>query len=83
MTIATAQVSRCAAPASSYSDLELSQLHAQAENALSVALWHLRQPTVNLHGATRKAVQALAALGELRSLHMLTAERCAHTGGSR
>lgn len=66
MTIATAQVSRCAAPASSYSDLELSQLHAQAENALSVALWHLRQPSVNVSGAARKAVQALDALGRLR-----------------
>lgn len=38
------------------------QLHADAHNALSMAVFYLRQPTVNVPGARRKAVQALAAL---------------------
>lgn len=38
------------------------QLHAAAHNALSMALHYLRQPTANVPGARRKAVQALAAL---------------------
>lgn len=38
------------------------QLHAQAHNALSMALHYLNQPQANLPGARRKAVQALAAL---------------------
>lgn len=67
MTTSTHLVSRCAVPASRYSDLELSQLHAQAENALSVALWHMRQPNANLAGAARKAVQAMKAMHELRT----------------
>ena len=67
MTTSTHQVSRCAAPASHYSDLELSRLHAQAENALSVALWHMRQPNANLAGAARKTVQAMKAMHELRT----------------
>jgi hypothetical protein len=49
-------------------DMELAQLQAHAENALSVALWHLRQPVANVPGAARKAVQALKALQELRGL---------------
>lgn len=49
-------------------DMELAQLQAHAENALSVALWHLRQPVANVPGAARKAVQALKALHELRGL---------------
>lgn len=51
-------------------ELELSQLMAQAENALAMASWHLRQPCANVPGATRKAVQALAALNQLHDLAM-------------
>lgn len=47
-------------------EFELAQLHASAENALSVALYHLRQPAANIPGAARKTVQALAALNRLR-----------------
>lgn len=42
------------------------QLHAQAENALRMALYYLRQPVTNAPGATRKAVQALASLNQLQ-----------------
>ena len=38
------------------------QLHADAHNALSMAVFYLRQPHVDVPGARRKAVQALAAL---------------------
>lgn len=41
------------------------QLHAQAHNALAMALHYLRQPSGNVPGAARKAVQALAALRRL------------------
>lgn len=41
------------------------QLHADAHNALAMALHYLRQPTANVPGAARKTVQALAALREL------------------
>ena len=42
--------------------LDQIQLHAQAANALAMALHYVRQPSSNVPGATRKAVQALAAL---------------------
>ena len=48
------------------------QLHAQAHNALSMALHYLRQPQANVPGAARKAVQALAALRSLDSAHVCT-----------
>lgn len=38
------------------------QLHADAHNALCMAVFYLRQPTANVPGATRKTVQALVAL---------------------
>lgn len=38
------------------------QLHAEAHNALSMAVFYLRQPQANVPGARRKAVLALAAL---------------------
>lgn len=38
------------------------QTFAHAHNALSMALYYLRQPSGNVPGAMRKAVQALAAL---------------------
>ena len=44
------------------------QLHADAHNALAMALHYLRQPgPANVPGATRKAVQALAALRSMGS----------------
>lgn len=45
------------------------QLHAEAHNALAMALHYLRQPSgLNVPGAKRKAVQALAALRRLNAL---------------
>lgn len=38
------------------------QLHADAHNALSMAVFYLRQPQANTAAAKRKAIQALAAL---------------------
>lgn len=38
------------------------QLHAEAHNALNMAVFYLRQPQTNTVAARRKAVQALAAL---------------------
>jgi len=42
------------------------QIHARAVNSLAMALHYLRQPESNLPGASRKAVQALAAINALR-----------------
>ena len=44
---------------------DLIQLHAEAHNALAMALHYLHQPVANVPGAARKAVQALAALDRL------------------
>ena len=41
------------------------QHYADAHNALQMALHYMRQPQVNVPGAVRKAVQALAALRRL------------------
>lgn len=38
------------------------QLHADAHNALNMAVFYLRQPQANTAAARRKAIQALAAL---------------------
>ena len=38
------------------------QLHADAHNALNMAVFYLRQPQVNTAAARRKAIQALTAL---------------------
>ena len=62
--------STSAAPVNPLNELEISQLYAQAENALSLALFHLRQPAANVPGAARKAVQALSALNALRSVEV-------------
>ena len=51
------------------------QLHADAHNALTMALHYLRQPTANVPGAARKTVQALAAL---RALFVLNASDAAN-----
>lgn len=60
--------SRNAAPASpSTGTPDPIQLHADAHNALSMAVFYLRQPTANVPGARRKVVQALAALQGLHS----------------
>ena len=44
------------------------QAQQEAENALAMALHYVRSGATNVQGATRKAVQALAALNELRDL---------------
>ena len=48
------------------------QLHAAAHNALAMALHYLRQPQANVPGASRKAVQALAALRSLGNADVCT-----------
>ena len=67
MTTVTDLASRRAAPhAPATGNPDPIQLHAEAHNALAMALHYLRQPACNIPGATRKAVQALAALGRLQ-----------------
>ena len=46
------------------------QLHAEAHNALAMALHYLRSPAANVPGARRKAAQALAALRRLESAEL-------------
>lgn len=53
-------------PTTTTGDQDAIQLHAKAENALSMALHYLRQPVSNAPGAARKAVQALASLNQLQ-----------------
>ena len=61
-----AATSRALAPASPTTGTPDSiQLHAQAHNALNMAVFYLRQPHANVPGARRKAIQALAALRNL------------------
>lgn len=67
MTTVVTLAGRRPACQSTTEELEAIQLHAHAENALSVALFYLRLPAPNLPGATRKTVQALAALGRLNA----------------
>lgn len=64
MTCISRKASRITAPATlSITDTpDPIQLHADAHNALSMALHYLSQPKANVLGARRKAVQALAAL---------------------
>ena len=65
--------SRCAAPSLSATGTpDPIQLHADAHNALAMALHYLRQPHANVPGAARKAVQALAALRSLGSADVCT-----------
>ena len=63
MTAITQQASRAALPITGTPDPI--QLHADAHNALSMAVFYLRQPTANVSGARRKAIQALSALRSL------------------
>lgn len=67
MPQSTSTASPCPVLPSPFTELEQAQLFAHAENSLSVALYHLRQPAANVPGAARKAVQALAALNRLRA----------------
>lgn len=46
--------------------LDAIQLHAQAENALSMALHYMRQTASNVPGAARKTVQALDAMNRIK-----------------
>ncbi len=60
---AISQVSRRAASTSPATRaLDPIQLHADAHNALNMAVFYLRQPQANTTAARRKAIQALAAL---------------------
>ena len=52
-------------PALKASHTDPIQLHAEAHNALAMAVHYLTQPRANVPGAARKAVQALAALRRL------------------
>lgn len=45
------------------------QIHARAVNSLRMALHYLNQAESNVPGAGRKAVQALAAINQLRAVH--------------
>lgn len=57
------QASRRAAPTSPVmGTIDPIQLHADAHNALNMAVFYLRQPQANTAAARRKAIQALAAL---------------------
>lgn len=62
---ATTQAGRSAAPTPTTGTPDLIQLHAEAHNALSMTVYYLRQPSANVPGARRKAIQALAALRNL------------------
>ncbi len=55
-------------PTTTPQELATMQAHQAAENALSMALHYLRSSASNIPGATRKAVQALAALNDLQAL---------------
>lgn len=69
MTMAIDLASRRAAPALPATGATDSiQAYADASNALAMAAYYLRQPAANVPGATRKAVQALAALRRLDGL---------------
>lgn len=59
---------RAATPTTTPQELAAMQAHQAAENALSMALHYLRASASNIPGATRKAVQALAALKDLHAL---------------
>lgn len=82
MTAVSTEASRCAAPATrstlgtttsptrgflNFKETpDHIQIHARAVNSLTMALHYLRQPETNVPGASRKAVQALAAINALR-----------------
>ncbi|WEE75957.1 hypothetical protein LZ683_17530 [Comamonas testosteroni] len=61
---ALTKAGRCAAPQNrdALGIPDPIQLHADAHNALNMAVFYLRQPDANVAGARRKAIQALTAL---------------------
>lgn len=75
--------SRSAAPASlAMSTPDPLQGYAEAHNALAMALHYLRQPgPANVPGATRKAVQALAALRSMGRAGVCAVPSSASTQG--
>ena len=74
MTTVISLASRSAAPTTT-PHLDPIALHADACNALSMALHYLRQPdALNVPGAARKAAQALAALRRLAAFERLEAQ---------
>lgn len=72
MTPVTPLASRSAAPTApaqgSPSPANPHQAYADAHNALTMAAHYLRQPVLNVPGATRKTAQALAALRSLQAM---------------
>lgn len=62
MTVSTQASRRAALSTPSSGKSDPIQLHADARNALSMAVFYLSQPQANVAGARRKAVQALSAL---------------------
>lgn len=62
MTVATSTSRRAAPSPSTTGTADPIQLHADAHNALNMAVFYLRQPDANVAGARRKAIQALTAL---------------------
>ncbi|WP_315122500.1 hypothetical protein [Comamonas antarctica] len=60
---AFSQASRCAAHTTpTMGTPDPIQLHADAHNALNMAVFYLRQPQADTAAARRKAIQALTAL---------------------
>lgn len=68
MTTVSTEASRRAAPTSHPTTgiPDPIQIHARAVNSLRMALQYLNQPESNVPGASRKAVQALAAINAMR-----------------
>lgn len=62
MTVATSTSRRAAPSPTTMGTPDPIQLHADAHNALNMAVFYLRQPDANVAGARRKAIQALTAL---------------------
>lgn len=48
--------------------LDQIQTYVRAENALNMALFYLRRPSINVAGAARKTVQALDAMNQLKAI---------------
>ena len=63
--MAQSSLANISAPTLHPGETALIQLHADAHNALNMAVYYLRQPQPNATAARRKAIQALAALRNL------------------
>lgn len=72
-----------AKPTTTPQELAAMQAHQAAENALTMALHYLRCNASNIPGATRKAVQALAALNTLQALAPAGAGARVQIGGGQ